>query len=251
MCHCLVRRRRPLARALTEDRWPEAEHDAGPNQGLVPHHRGVDDYAALELLARTVYFAARQGMVDCTAAFDLATAKLEVSPLDADATELALLSIECAEESQPRMAEVALSLLAKVGIGPGFTEEPGWLTCLEDAMRQVNRDAGATGTSRPCRLRVNDDELTGDGNAYVETWDRYTGTSGGIYPASGADPVSALVAVADDAQDALMEALWAVWPVCPVHRLGVHAREYEQAAVWWCVSDGGHAVAGIGEWQGH
>lgn len=105
----------------------------------------MDDYAALDRLARTVYFAARQGMVDCTAAFDLAAAKLEVSPLDADATELALLSIECADESQPRMAEVALSLLAKVGIGPGFTEEPGWLTCLEDAMRQVNRDAGATG----------------------------------------------------------------------------------------------------------
>jgi hypothetical protein len=67
---------------------------------------------------------------------------------------------------------------------------------------------------------------------------------------SGADPVSALVAVADDAQDALMEALCAVWPVCPVHRLGVHAREYEQAAVWWCAGDSGHAVAAIGEWQG-
>jgi hypothetical protein len=210
----------------------------------------VEDYAAFGRLARTVYLAAREGMVDCTAAFDLATSKLEVSPLDADATELALLSIECAEDTQPRRAEVALSLLAAVGFRPGFTEEPGWPTCLEDAMRQVNRDAGATGIGRPCRLRVNDDEFTGGGNAYVETWDGYTGTSGGIYPASDADPVSALVAVADDAQDALMEALWAVWPVCPVHRLGVHAREYEQAAVWWCAGDSGHAVAAIGEWQG-
>jgi hypothetical protein len=208
----------------------------------------VDDYAAFGRLCRAVYLAARSGTVDCTAAFDLATSKLEVSPLDPGATELALLSVECAEESQPRMAEVALSLLATVGFDPGFTEEPGWLTCLEDAMRQVNRDAATAGTGRPCRLRVHDDELTRSGNAYVETWDGYTGASGGIYPASGADPVSALVAVADDAQEALMEALWAVWPVCPVHRLGVHARDHEQAAVWWCAGDGGHAVAAIGEW---
>jgi len=72
----------------------------------------VDDYAAFGRLCRAVYLAARAGTVDCTAAFDLATSKLEVSPLDPDATELALLSVECAEESQPRMAEVALSLLA-------------------------------------------------------------------------------------------------------------------------------------------
>jgi hypothetical protein len=62
--------------------------------------------------------------------------------------------------------------------------------------------------------------------------------------------VSALVAVADDAQDALMEELWAVWPVCPVHRLGVHARHHDKAAVWWCAGDDGHPVAAIGEWPG-
>jgi len=95
---------------------------------------------------------------------------------------------------------------------------------------------------------VHDGEVTPSGNAYVETWDGYTGTSGGVYPADGADPVSALVAVAEDAQEALMEALWAVWPVCPVHRLGVHARDHEKAAVWWCAGDGGHAVAPIGGW---
>ena len=50
------------------------------------------------------------------------------------------------------------------------------------------------------------------------------------------------------AQDALMHALWVAWPVCPVHRLGVHARDHEEAAVWWCSGDGGHAVAAIGAW---
>jgi hypothetical protein len=62
--------------------------------------------------------------------------------------------------------------------------------------------------------------------------------------------VHVLLAVAEDAQDALMHALWAAWPVCPIHRLGVHARDHEDAAVWWRAGDGGHAVTAIGEWQG-
>jgi hypothetical protein len=198
-----------------------------------------------------VYIAARGGAIDCTVAFDLAAACLRERPQDPDATELATLSIECTQASQPRMAEVALRLLATANFRPGFTEEPGWLACLEDAMRLVNRDVAATGVSRPCRLRVHDEGLNWSVNAYVETWDGYTGIAQGVYPASGADPVSALVDVADDAQDALMHALLAAWPVCPVHRFGVHARDHEEAAVWWCAGGGGHVVTAIGEWKGH
>lgn len=213
----------------------------------------MDDYEAFGRLSSAVYIAARAGAVDCTAAFDLATSWLEDHPQDPDATELARLSVECAEASQPRMAEVALRLLATADFYPGFKEEPGWLACLEDAMRLVNQDAAATGIRRPCQLRVHDDEeLNGNGRAYVETWDGYAhpATAHGIDPQSGADHMAALVAVAEDAQDALMHALWVVWPVCPVHRLGVHARDHGEAAVWWCTGDGGHAVAAIGEWQG-
>jgi hypothetical protein len=123
------------------------------------------------------------------------------------------------------------------------------LACLEDAMRLVNRDVAATGIRRPCHLRVHDEGLNWSTNAYVETWDGYTGIADGIHPADGADPVSALVAVAEDAQDALMHALFAAWPVCPVHRLGAHASYHEEAAVWWCSGDGGHAVTAIGQWQ--
>lgn len=205
---------------------------------------------AFDQLSSTVYIAARAGAVDCTAAFDLAAGWLEYHPQDPDATELALLSIECTEASQPRMVPAALRLLATANFRPGFKEEPGWLIGLEGAMRQVNRDVAATGIDHPCRLRVLDGEVNPEGNAYVETWEGYTGTSGGIFPASGADPVSALVAVADDVQDALMEELWAAWPVCPVHRLGVHARQHDKAAVWWCAGDDGHPVAAIGEWPG-
>ena len=213
---------------------------------LIMENGGVDDDAAFDRLASAVYIAARAGAVDCTAAFDLATSRLEVSPLDPDATELASLSLEFAEASQPRMAELALSLLAAAGFCPGFKEEPGWLASLEDAVRLVNRDLAATGIGRSCRLHV-DVERHGIENAYVETWDGGTSYCG-ISPDCGADPVSALVAVAEDAQDPLMHALWAAWPVCPVHRLGVHAGAYQKAAVWWCGGDGGHAVAAIGEW---
>ena len=112
--------------------------------------------------------------------------------------ELATLSAECAQASQPRMAEAALRLLAAASFYPGFKEEPGWLACLEDAMRLVNQDAAATGIRHPCQLRVHDDDgLNWSVNAHVETWDGYTGIAQGIYPASGADPVSALVAAVE------------------------------------------------------
>jgi hypothetical protein len=216
----------------------------------VPHHGGVDDRTDFGRLSSPVYIAARAGAVDCTAAFDLATSWLAGSPQDPDATELAALSAECTEASQPRMAEVALRLLEAAGFRPGFTEEPGWLASLEDAMRLVNRDVAATGV-RPCRLRVHDVGLTWSSNAYVEAWNGFHANSGNISPGSGADPVWALVDVADDAQDALMEALGTAWPgACPVHRLGVHSRDQDEAAVWWCSGDGGHAVTAIGEWQG-
>jgi hypothetical protein len=210
----------------------------------------VDDYTGFDRLSSGVYVAARAGTVDCTDAFDLATAWLGEHPQDPDATELATLSIECSAANQPRMAEVALRLLATASFYPGFKEEPGWLACLEDAMRVVNRDVAATGIARPCQLRVHDDDgFNWSVNAYVKTWDGYTGTAQGIYPASGADLVSAVVYVAEDAQDALMHAIFAAWPVCPVHRLGVHATEHEEAAVWWCSGDGGHSVTAIGAWQ--
>jgi hypothetical protein len=55
-------------------------------------------------LSRAVYIAARAGTVDCTAAFDLAASWLEEHPRDQGATELATLSLECSQASQPSMA---------------------------------------------------------------------------------------------------------------------------------------------------
>ncbi|XVV15604.1 hypothetical protein ACQP2X_15035 [Actinoplanes sp. CA-131856] len=208
----------------------------------------MDDRATFDRFCRTVYVAARSGKVTCTDAFDLSAAALETNPADPDAAELASLSLECADPSRPRMAELALAVLAAVDFEPGFTEEPQWLTRLEDAMRAVNRDVATTGLAHTCHLRVHPDEPGLTGNAYAQTWDGETGTAQGVFPHSGANQVSALVAVAEDTQDAVMHSLWSAWPVCPTHERGVHARSHDKAAVWWCSADNGHAVAAIGEW---
>jgi len=227
--------------------WPGLHEGSSP----VLHHGGVDDYADFGRLCGAVYVAARAGAVDCTAAFDLAASWLEDDPQDPDATELAMLSLDCARAGQPRLAEVALRLLAAHGFRPGFAEEPALLARLEEAMDLVNRDLAATGIHRRCLLRVYDDDgLNWPVNAYVQAWDGRRGTAQGVHPGSGANPVWALVDVAEDAQDAIMHSLWAAWPLCPVHGLGAHAQEHEGAAVWWCAGGGGHAVTPIGEWRG-
>ncbi|MFI1995458.1 hypothetical protein [Actinoplanes sp. NPDC020271] len=197
-------------------------------------------------LCRTVYVAARSGSLNCADAFDLAASVLEWKRTDPVATELALSSLDGVNRS--RTAELALALLAEIDFQPGFAEEPEWLARVEDAMRVLNRDVIATGLRQECRLVVRDDEFGLNGNAYPTTWNGYSGTGQGVFPSAGADPITALVAVADDAQDAVMHMLWAAWPVCPGHERGVHARGRDGAAVWWCSGDGGHAVAAIGAW---
>ncbi|XVU28444.1 hypothetical protein ACQPZJ_15770 [Actinoplanes sp. CA-054009] len=201
----------------------------------------MDDVEAFDRLCRTAYLAARSGEMNPTDAFDLAAAVLKSNPTFKDAAELASLSLDGAAPARPRMAELALAVLAAIDFEPGFADEPEWLARLEDAMRTVNRDVAATGLPHTCHLRVT-------GNAYAQTWDGHTGTAQGVFPRSGADPVSALVAVAEDTQDAVMHSLWAAWPVCPTHQLGVHAREHDDAAVWWCAAAAGHVVAAICEW---
>ena len=188
----------------------------------VRNDRRVDNYVAFHRLAKAVYPAARAGTVDGSDAYDLAASALKLNPRVAEATELASLSLEGAGASRPRMSELVLGLLAAAGFDPGFSEEPAWLGRLEDAMRRVNRDLAASGLAE-CRLRVRADEPGLTGNAYAETGDGHAGSGVGVYPAAGAEAVSALVAVAEDAQDAVMHSLWAAWPLCPVHERGVHA----------------------------
>jgi len=195
-----------------------------------------------EPLAARVYVAAREGAVDRDSGFDLAAMVLDYQPLNPRAAELADLCVQGADEA--RIAAAARIVLDET-FAPGFAEEPAWFAALTGALDRVNADMRATGL--PGIARLVDPERSGQ-RAWVETWDGHRGSGSGVFPASGKDPVTALEAVADEAQDAVMETIWGAWPVCPAHTMGAHAEVRDGTAVWWCKGAGGHAIAAIGAW---
>lgn len=195
----------------------------------------------LDRLCRRLYRSLRDGAVDREAAFGLSAGVLADDPSDEKAAEAAALAVS--NSADPALlAAVARELLASLYFQPGFDDEPGWLAALEEALEIVKADLRASGLPDAVRLFT----WNGSPNAGVEAW---AGNSSGvgIHPEAGKEPVTALVMVADEAQDAIMDSIWGAWPTCPEHNLGVHAREHDGPAVWWCAS-GGHAVARIGQW---
>ncbi len=210
-----------------------------------PHAPTADQLnAQLERLAGRVYVQARDGAVDFEAAFDLAGFLIEWGPADPLVQELAELSVEGTDRA--RVAEVAMQVLAH-RYEPGFDAQPARLAALEEALDAVKADMRSTGLTGPVRVVV--PEWASPRSAFVEFRGDGYGSTPGIAPEDGSDTVSALIAVADDAQDSVIETLHEVWPVCPVHQLGAHAREHDGAAVWWCNGNGGHVIVTIGQWE--
>lgn len=232
---------------MTDERAASGSAD-GPHR--VYHSNPAAPTAArleeeLERLAGQVYVGLRAGVVDCDAAFDLACSLLERGQPDPAAEELALLAAEGGD--QERIAELARQVLAASAFEPGFDAEPSRLAVLEEALEAVRSDMQATGLPGPVRLVV--PSRSRPSHAYVEFRDGGYGSTTGIAPQIGSNPLWALVSVADETQDSVMETLKGVWPVCPVHQLGAHSREHEGKAVWWCNGDGGHVIAAIGTWN--
>jgi hypothetical protein len=186
---------------------------------------------------RRLYRSLRDGSVNREAAFDLSADILLYIPADEEAAKVAGLAID--EDSAPALLAAAVRALLAEHFQPTFDDEPGWLAALEAALEIVKADLRASGLPDTVRL------YTWEGSANVDAW-AANSTSGGIFPEAGRDPVTALAAVADDAQDAVMHSIGGAWPTCPEHRLGVHARAHDGAAVWWCRIDGGHAAARVG-----
>lgn len=210
-----------------------------------PHAPTADQVnARFERLAGRVYVQAREGAVDFEAAFDLACFLIEWGQADPLVQQLAELSAEGTDRA--RASEVALHVLAH-RYEPGFDAEPARLAALEQALDAVKADMRSTGLAGPVRLVVPD--WAGRRSAFVEFRGNGYGSTPGIAPQAGSNTVSALIAVADDAQDSVTEKLLEAWPVCPVHQLGAHAREHDGAAVWWCNGNGGHVIAPIGQWE--
>ncbi|SDR03764.1 hypothetical protein [Thermostaphylospora chromogena] len=114
---------------------------------------------------------------------------------------------------------------------------------LGDAIRAVQRDMEATGLPGRLGFAVPDwDDL---GYLRVEYQGQYSGS--GLRGEEKHEPVTALVLIADLAQEVIAEQEWRTWPTCPEHSLGLHPKRVDQAALWMCEGAGGHPVAAIGE----
>ncbi|MFJ6986996.1 MULTISPECIES: hypothetical protein [unclassified Streptomyces] len=154
--------------------------------------------------------------------------------------------------------------------------EPGHWPKLEAALAVVNRDLTATLPGHgPLILVTIPDGTRAEHAEHAEhvyvampdgSWQGNPVNEDDVAegdPREPYDDTTALYAVADAAQETVMELLWQVWPICGEHRIGTHVRPPGTDAdgspdggdpagppVWWCrgASDGdGHDVARVGE----
>ncbi|GGV00698.1 hypothetical protein GCM10010260_41590 [Streptomyces filipinensis] len=128
-------------------------------------------------------------------------------------------------------------------------EHPLW----DEALAAVNRDLAATlPEQRPLCLVA----YPGWERAPDETERVHVALANGdahgdcLWPEPSA--AGALRAVAEAAQDTVMELLWQAWPVCTLHGLGMHVTEDAGRPSWWCAGgsrpgDPAHVRAAIGE----
>ncbi|MFD8546901.1 hypothetical protein [Streptomyces sp. NPDC059649] len=133
---------------------------------------------------------------------------------------------------------------------------PGEYPLWDEALAVVNRDLGATlPDQEPLQLLglPSDDENVAE---YV-----YVALANGewhgnvVDPASADDPVLALWAITDAAQETVTECLWQAWPVCDEHDLGMHPRAADGRLSWWCAGgnvrrEPAHIRAAVGDLAG-
>ena len=197
--------------------------------------------AEFDRLAGRVLAGVLGGVPDLEDAFDLAAFLEEEgdpAPLVRELGEVAATGAD-----PQRLAALARELLVACGFGL-FDLQPELLATLQQALDVVRADVAATGLTGRVTLSVKD----WNGHAYAEYCGRW-GTGGGIGPEAGRDPVAALAEVAGDLQDAIMDTIGAVWPVCPPHNLGAHVCVQDGHAVWWCRGRR-HVIAPVGHWPG-
>ena len=208
-------------------------------------------------LARQVYVGIRDGVLDPEAAFDLACCLMDEglsSDLVRQLAEVSVAGTDPAALADPAglavlavLADLAGRVLEESRFEPDFEVEPRLLEVFRRAVEKVRADMRATGLDGPGGPDLGlDDTYLRHNFSQFRGYFRFTR---GLAPGEGPDRVTALVAVADNVQDAVMDVLKRAWPVCPAHRFGGHAREHDGQAVWWCNGGGGHVIALIGRWD--
>jgi hypothetical protein len=199
-----------------------------------------------EQLAATVYVGARDGNLSPEAAFDLAVFLQDWAKPQPVFEALAEASVQVADHG--RLADLAREALAVVEYVPDYRTEPQLLETINRALDALAHDLRATrltGHARPV--------LPDDPDGVPTVWVQYQGSFGhtsGISPGqvlTGGPELLALVA--DELQDAVMEHLFGVWPVCPHHQLGAHPQVFDGQAVWWCSDQSGHVISAVGQWD--
>lgn len=202
-----------------------------------------------------LYVALQDGTaIDPQVAFDVATYDPEYFAPDAGVRHFDAAARELAEASLandgPRLTRAASAFLEMCGYEPGFDQAPDRLARLERVLETVRADLRATGLTG--ELKLARPEWTP--NVAVQSWTGDTGWTTGVFSSEAADDLSALVAVAEQARQAVMESLdyqftGRAWPACPKHGLGTSPEARGGIGVWWCGGDGnGHIVAEIGHW---
>ena len=198
-------------------------------------------------LSRAVYTGLRDGGLDREATFDLACWLMDWGLFSQAVLELAEESVQGTDPLQ--LAGLAAQVLEESGWRPGFDAEPRLLAELENALEAVEADMRATGLAGPVGLSFADNSDSYLRNVFADFRGDFSWTSG-ISPDRAGDRLSALLAVADDVQDAVMGSLMIAGPACPEHRLGAHPVEHDCQAVWWCNGGpAGHVIAPIGHWS--
>jgi hypothetical protein len=210
----------------------------------------MGDRSEWERCLDALYMAVRDGAaVDLEAAFDIAMSELEYYPLHIEARELAEASVT--DDDETRLALAAAAFLGACGYEPGFEQAPERFARLERALDAVRADMRATRLTGEVSLVRLD---WSPGNVAVETWAGDRGWSTGVFSSEAADDLSALVAVAEQARQAIMESLQyqstgREWPACPAHGLGTSPTARHGTGVWWCDGGDGHVAAEIGHWR--
>ncbi|MFF8375443.1 hypothetical protein ACF07V_04785 [Streptomyces sp. NPDC015661] len=129
---------------------------------------------------------------------------------------------------------------------------PGTHPLWDEALVLVNRDLAVTlPDQEPLRLLAVPEYDGGEGeNVYVAL---ANGEWHGNFldPESADDPVRALMAVVDAAQETVTELLWQAWPLCGEHDLGMHPYLTDGPPSWWCAGgrvprDAAHVRAAVG-----
>ena len=195
-------------------------------------------------LAAMAYVGMRDGTLSPDTAFDLAMFLKDWAQPQPVFEALAEATVKAVDQS--RLADLAREALAAVKYVPDYRTEPQLLETINRALEVLAHDLQATGLTGQARPVLPDD------TDVVTAWVQYQahfGHTSGISPSDVlAGGPGLLALVADELQDAVMEALFGVWPVCPRHQLGAHPQVFDGQAVWWCSDRSGHVISVVGQW---